>query len=490
MMMKKRMCLLLCTNILLLAQESTMKDCVFREYDIRGIVNEEFSLDMTYQLGKAIAYFFKMKDPSLKTIAIGMDGRTHSPLIKDEITRACIESGINVIFIEVCTTPVLYFALYTLPIDGGLMITASHNPKEYNGIKLCLGKSSVWGLQVQEIKQLFKEKKELSSGNPGILTTHALIPEYVDWLVNHFSHLKGMTLSAVIDCGNGAAGTVLPLLIKKMAWEQVSLLYEEVDGNYPNHEANPTEIANMLEVQKRVQTALVDVGIGLDGDCDRMAPMTKSGFLVPGDQLLALFSQQILKKHPGASIVCEVKSSQGLIDLLHKWQARVCISPTGHAIIKDQMRKHGALLGGELSCHFFFKDDYFGYDDGIYAMMRLFDLLVNSKKTLDELLTIFPKKISTPEYFISCPDDSKQSIMANIKDAFIQDSDAQLITIDGVRATYTNGWGIVRASNTTPKLTLRFESDTQEGLQDIKRRFIEKLQPYFAETIIKKAIQW
>ncbi len=484
--MKKIIIALITVCLALDAQGIKMKDTVFREYDIRGKVDGELCIDDMYQLGLAIAYFFKTQDPTLTSIAIGMDGRTHSPIIKDEISRAFIDSGIDVIFIGTCTTPVLYFALYNLPVDGGLMITASHNPKEYNGIKLCLGKVSVWGLQVQEIKTLFKAHKKIETSQKGTIKDHPLIPTYIDWLVDHFADLKNMKLSAVVDCGNGAAGTVLPELIKRMGWQHVSLLYEEVDGTYPNHEAHPTEIENMRDVQKVLEDTDIEIGIGLDGDCDRMVPMTKSGFLVPGDQLLALFSREMLKKHPGAGVVFGVKSSQGLIDLLTMWGAQPWMSPTGHAIIKDQMRKHGALLGGELSCHFFFNDEYFGYDDGIYAMMRLFDMLIKSGQSLDQLLTVFPKKISTPEYLIPCDDNCKSAIADEIKKSFLQEKDAQLITIDGVRAVFDYGWGIVRASNTSPKLTVRFESDSQEGLRRIKELFIEKLSPFFDRTTLQR----
>ena len=485
--MKKIIVLLIGFCISVQAQGMMMKDTVFREYDIRGKVDGELCIEDMYRLGKAIAYFFKEHNPDLSSIALGMDGRTHSPQIKDELVRALVDSGIDVTFIGMCTTPVLYFALYNLPVDGGLMITASHNPKEYNGIKLCLDKVSVWGLQVQEIKKLFKEGKALCSDRTGVVTDYPLIPTYINWLAEHFSDLKDMSLSAVVDCGNGAAGTVLPQLIERMGWKNVSLLYADVDGTYPNHEANPTEIKNMQDVYATLQKTDIAVGVGLDGDCDRMDPMTRSGYLVPGDQLLALFSQDMLKRYPGAGVVFGVKSSQGLIDLLTSWDARPYMSPTGHAIVKDQMRKHGALLGGELSCHFFFNDEYFGYDDGIYAMMRLFRILTDTGKSLEELLKVFPEKVSTPEYFVSCDDEQKEAVMQKIRSDFEQEANARLITIDGVRAVFDYGWGIVRASNTTPKLTIRFESDTQEGLRKIKETFVSRLSPYFEESVLRQS---
>ncbi len=372
-----------------------MKDVIFREYDIRGIVDKELYIDQVYSLTRAIAFYFHKHNPSIKTIAIGMDGRTHSLAIKNEMSRALTESGLDVIFLGICPTPALYFSLFTQPVDGGLMITASHNAKEYNGIKICLGKESVWGQQLQEIKKLYKEKKELTASHKGSSKEFPIIPSYIEWLVDHFEHLKGFSQKVVIDCGNGAAGTVLPNLISKMKWPQISLLFEKVDGTYPNHEADPTIAENMQEVKHILATTDTAFGLGLDGDCDRMAPMIKEGTLVPGDQLLAVFAKPLLKEHPGSAIVFDIKSSAGLIELLKKWGANPIMSPSGHSIIKNMMQQHHALLGGELSCHFFFKDRYFVYHDGIYSMLRLFEIIQQTHTSLSELLTIFPNKFSS-----------------------------------------------------------------------------------------------
>lgn len=465
-----------------------MIDTIFREYDIRGKVGTEFIINQTYPLTQAIAYYFKQEKPSVKTVAVGMDARTTSPAIKEEVVRALTDSGLDVIFIGVCPTPVLYFALYTLPVDAGIMITASHNPPEYNGLKLCLGKHSVWGLQVAAIRDLYKKGAQLTSSTKGSVTDQPLIPLYVEWISSHFKHLHKMPLSAVIDCGNGTAGTVIPLLIEAMGWQHITLLYADVNGANPCHEADPVKEKNMQDVKKVLATTDIQVGIGFDGDVDRMAPMTKQGFLVPGDQLLALFSQQLLKEHPGASIVVDIKSSAGLLDLLQEWGANTVLSPSGHAIIKDQMRKHHALLGGELSCHFFFNDRYFGYDDGIYAALRLFELLLHTGKTLDELLLVFPHLYSTPEFRIPCNESDKKRIVDEVLKAFAHRSDVAMITIDGVRARMNYGWGIVRASNTQPELCLRFESATEQGLHQIKEDFFNALQPYVDAQKLKQTI--
>lgn len=473
--------LLFCSTLLIYAEKekAMMQDVIFREYDIRGKVGSELIVEQTYDLARAIATYLKQQNSKLKKVAIGMDGRTHSMAIRDQMAKGVIDSGLDVVFVGTCPTPVVYFTMYNLPVDAGIMITASHNPKEYNGMKITLGKEVVWGKRLQEIKNIYKSGSFMNVINKGTYSEHLMLDTYIAWLVNQFAHLKDMDLSAVIDCGNGAAGTVMPQILKAMNWKNVSLLYEEVDGTYPNHEADPTVEKNMLDVKRLLQTTDVQVGLGLDGDCDRMDPMTKSGFLVPGDQLLAVFSQKIVKEHPGAPVVFDIKSSSALIEVLEKIGAQPHISPSGHSIIKDQMKLHDALVGGELSCHFFFHDRYFGYDDGIYAAFRLFEILVESKKSLDSLLSIVPKKFSSPEYRVKCDEAKKHGIVESVKAAFEKRTDVKALTIDGIRATMPYGWGLVRVSNTQPALTIRFESDSPEGLVHVKKDFYDVLKPFF-----------
>jgi phosphomannomutase/phosphoglucomutase len=288
--------------------------------------------------------------------------------------------------------------------------------------------------------------------------------------------LKDLPLKIVIDCGNGAAGTVLPQLIEQMNWKNITLLYPEVDGTYPNHEADPTVAKNMLEVQWLLQTTDTDFGIGLDGDCDRMAVMEKKGKLIPGDQLLSVFALYLLKNHPGAGVVFDIKSSSGLTELLEQWNAQPIMSPSGHSIIKDMMRMHNALLGGELSCHFFFRDRSFGYDDGIYAMLRFFEIVQQTRQSPAELIAMFPHKYSSPEFRLACLEEKKNPIVSKLKEYFFHQKDGKVITIDGIRVTFPFGWGIVRASNTQAALSMRFESNSTEGLQNVMERFETALQ--------------
>lgn len=466
-----------------------MHESIFREYDIRGKVGSEFVVEQTYDVTCAIITYFLQKNPQIKAIVVGRDGRLSSPAIHHEMVRALIDYGIETIDIGICPSPVLYFGLHKLPVQAGLMITASHNPKEYNGIKISLGHEAVWGKQIGLIKDIYRAKKFISRGTQkGQLKEQDLIPEYVDWMVSHFPRLKNMPLHAIIDSGNGAGGTVLPELIKKFDWKYIKLLCAEVDGNYPHHEADPTVEKNMRDVKLALATSHAQVGIGLDGDCDRMCAMTKSGFLVPGDQLLAVFAQEVLKEHPGAGVVFDVKASSGLIELLEKWNARGYMSACGHSIVKEQMHKHNALLGGELSCHFFFDDRYLGYDDGIYAMLRLFEILVASGKSLDELIKVFPKRYSSPEIRLACPEEQKKEIVDYLQKIYQNNPQADVNTIDGIRVTLPYAWTSIRASNTQPALSIRFESDTPEGLLRLKKEVIELLKHYFDISVLQEKI--
>ena len=469
-----------------------MQNLIFREYDIRGIVGKEFEIEETYTMAQAIVSYFIKENPQINNIIVARDGRNSSPAIRNQVIRAITDLGIDVLDIGICPTPTFYFSLFNTDITSGLIITASHNPGDYNGIKICLDKKSVWGKQIQEIKEICQNKKFCinKSGKTGSVKYSNIIPAYIDWLADHFKHLQNYNIGAVIDCGNATGGTVLPALIKKMNWKNVTLLFEKLDGNFPNHQADPTNIKNMLDVIKELKTKTnLELGLGLDGDCDRMSPVTKSGYLVPGDQLLSVFAQRVLKDFPGATIVFDIKASSSLIELLQKWGAKDHICPSGHSLVKKALLDTNAKLAGELSCHFFFNDRYFGYDDGIYSILRLFEILKETGKTLDELISIFPEKERSPEIRIKCNESEKQEIVSNIKNIFAARTDTKNITIDGLRAESKDGWGLVRASNTQPVISLRFESDSKEGLKNIKQDFFNSLKNYFDPKELKDKIE-
>ncbi len=465
-----------------------MQENIFREYDIRGIVGTELQIETCYDLGKAIASYLSRKHPGSTSFIVGRDGRLHSAALYEEITRAITDLGFDVIDLGVCPTPVVYFAVNRLNIPTALMITASHNPGEYNGVKMW----GVSGEQIATIKQLFFTKDFIApAATKGTIQHNAMLATYIDYLASLFPHLKGIAINAIIDCGNGAGSIVMDPLIKLMGWHNATLLFGEVDGTFPNHEPDPTVAEHMhVMAQMLHNDKSYHVGIGLDGDCDRMDPMTSEGVVVPGDHLLALFARDVAKTHPGATVVCDIKSSGSLIDVLTILGAKACVAPSGHSHIKNAMKKHNAMLAGELSCHFFFHDRYFGYDDGIYASLRLIEILHTSGKTLTELLAEIPQKISSPEIRIACKNDNdKQDIVNNIKKVFAARTDLELITIDGIRAHMSYGWGLLRASNTQPVICLRFESDNTDGLSRIKNDFYQLLLPYFDEQLLRNKIE-
>jgi phosphomannomutase / phosphoglucomutase len=463
-----------------------VQDAIFREYDIRGKVGSELIIDHIYDLTLSIAWYFKKHAPLATTVAVGMDGRSHSEAIKDEVCRALVDSGFSVLFFGVCSTPALYFGLHTLPVHAGIMVTASHNPKEYNGLKLSIGTATIWGTQIAYIKDLYHQKKNiLQPDRQGVVYVYDINNAYIDWLIDHFAPLKNRYMPIVIDCGNATASTVLPQLIEKMQWTGVQLLCAELDSTFSKHEADPTVEKNMYEVRNALATTNDAVcGIGFDGDADRMAAMTTDGTLLPGDKLLTLFALQMLKAYPQLSLVADIKSSEMLLQLLSLRGAHVHLSPSGHAIIKNNMKEYKALLGGELSGHFYFADRYFGYDDGIYAMMRLLELLDNTGKTLTQLLAVLPVTHSSREYRISYDEHLRGTIIETIKNAFVHRADAHMLSIDGIRVVLSYGWAIVRASNTQPVLCIRFESDTAAGLIQLKEEFMTLLNPFFDKAVL------
>ena len=457
----------------------SMKKSIFRQYDIRGKVGAELVLSQVGKLGHAIATSFSRADTPVQTVAVGMDGREHSPAIRQALVRALSESGLNVLQLGLCHTPALYFALHTLPVDAGIMVTASHNGPDYNGFKICLGTSAVWGDGIQEIYSLFcDESPQHNTSGIGSIKNHDIVKDYVAWMADHFTLLTGMSIPVVIDCGNGATAAVMPQLVRALQWKNVELLCADPDSVRAQHEANPVVAENMEHVRNALAQGDAQVGIGFDGDGDRMAPMTKDGRLIAGDELLVVFAQQMIKHNPGMAVVFDTKASNSLVELLEQWGASPCMVPTGHPNIKKGVREHNALLAGELSCHFMFKDRHFGYDDGVYAALRLLEMLAKTGKTLDELVAVFPRKYTSPELRLACADEKKEQVVADVCKQLRTRSNVQLLTIDGVRVTTPDGWGIIRVSHTQPALSIRFESDTADGFARLRDDFAQLLQAY------------
>lgn len=456
-----------------------MQKQLFRQYDIRGKIGTEISIDDFYQLTHAIIAFFKQR--GCTSIVVGMDGRVHCPDLFHQISAACKLAGVDIYFLGICSTPITVFAHLNLPVQACLMITASHNPAEYNGLKIYYEKVSLEGEKLQQIYELFAKKVIVQGEKLGqIFDASYLIDDYIDNLVAEFEHLKNFQLPVYIDCGNGTGGPIVTRLIEKMGWHNKYLLFETVDGTYPNHVADPTDIENVQELIVAVTNHVGSFGIGLDGDCDRVAVVSHNRKLLAADQLLTLFAQSMQAQ----VIVADIKSSS----VVQHAHARVVLAKTGCANIKTVMVEHGALLGGELSGHFFFKDRHPGYDDGIYGMLRFFEILMMKNVSCDELIAVLPETFATKDFRIPCLDQRKFEIVSYITAQLLQDKYFKITIIDGVRFETADGWGLIRASNTQPVLSVCCEAISPEKLKKMKQLLINILQEYIDRHILEQYI--
>lgn len=441
----------------------------FRHYDIRGKITHELPIAQMYTLGRAFAAYVLQKNPQAKRIIVGKDGRTHSPEIHQQLVQALFDSGFHIDDTGICPTPLVYFATHAHAYDAAVMVTASHNGPEYNGLKMCLGKNSIWGDEIQEIQKLYRQQAQSVARGVGVYQRVLLQQEYCEYMAAAFSDLKTFDKPILADCGNGAVGALLRDVLEAVGLSTVSILCESVDGTYPNHLANPVELENMLHVIDEVKKNNAFLAVGFDGDGDRMAAITQEGELLAGDHLLSLFAIDVLSRRPGAKIIFDSKCLLMVPDTVKKYGGHCFRSPSGHSIIKTAMREHGALLGGELSCHFFFADEYFGYDDGIYAFLRLVRLVHTQQKSLTRLVSQFAQTHSVPEMRLFCEDDKKAQVIENIKQYLAAAQPSYTLSCeDGIRFENHESWGLVRVSNTQPALCIRYESLTPQGLQAIK----------------------
>jgi phosphomannomutase/phosphoglucomutase len=410
-------------------------------------------------LGQGFATY--ISDKGRRRVVVGRDGRLSSPRFRDFLVEGMASGGLEVIDIGVCPTPVFYFSLFHLDQEGGVMITGSHNPPEFNGFKVCVGKETLYGEEIQNLRKVVEGGRFVKG--KGSVSFQEVIPAYQNFILNNI-HLK-RKLQVVVDSGNGTAGAVAPKILRDLGC-QVMDLYSQVDGRFPNHHPDPTLPENMKDLIAKVQETGAEVGIGYDGDADRIGAVDHLGNIIWGDQLMILFSREVLRSHPGATIVSEVKCSQNLYDTIAKHGGRGIMWRAGHSLLKSKMKEEKALLGGEMSGHIFFADRYFGYDDAIYASCRLLEILSQSQKTIPELLSDVPKTFTTPEIRIDCPDDGKFPLVERVRESFRKEY--PIVDVDGVRVLFPDGWGLVRASNTQPVLVLRFEARSAERLQEIR----------------------
>jgi phosphomannomutase/phosphoglucomutase len=433
---------------------------MFREYDIRGIAGKDMTDTDVALIGKGIGTFLSQNGCS--RITVGRDCRISSDSYVKRLIEGLMSTGCRVTDIGICPTPVLYYSIHHLGQEGGVMVTASHNPAEYNGFKMCLGSGSIHGEDIRKIRSII-EKKAFARAGGGSLSSANVLPSYQTFVQENIAIKRRLRIA--VDAGNGTAGVVAVPIMKTMNLE-VHEIYCDMDGAFPNHEADPTVLKNMKDLIALVKEKQLDVGIGYDGDGDRIGVVDEKGDIVYGDKLMILFSREILARKPGATFISEVKCSQALYDDIEKNGGRPIMWKTGHSLIKKKMKEEGAELAGEMSGHMFFADRYLGYDDATYASCRLLEILSRTEKPLSELLADVPRTFTTPEIRVECPDDRKFAVVKKITAYFKERHN--VIDIDGVRVLFGDGWGLVRASNTQPALVMRFEAVSQDRLSEIR----------------------
>jgi phosphomannomutase/phosphoglucomutase len=459
---------------------------IFREYDIRGVVGKDLTLESVEQVGRVFGTL--LREGGGKTIAVGRDVRLSSSDLQDALCRGVTSTGLDLIDVGICPTPLLYFSLFHLPVDGGVMITGSHNPPEFNGLKLCQGRETLYGEGIQDIRRRMEAGLFHVQTPPGQIRNVPIIPDYIQMIKERFSFPHPPKM--VIDCGNGAASVVAPQLFKSLGFDPVEL-YCEPDGRFPNHHPDPTVPENLKDLIRSVREHGADCGIGYDGDADRIGVVDERGEILWGDLLTLLFARDILAQHPADSskpkpvFISEVKASQRFYDDIEKKGGKAIMWKAGHSLMKAKMKETKALLGGEMSGHLFFADRYYGFDDALYATCRLLEILSREKgrdpkRRLSHLLADLPKTETTPEIRVDCPDAIKFKLVDALsktigKKTFIDlpgGSPLRIIdrvTVDGIRLRFETGWALVRASNTQPALVLRYEATTRKELEAMRQ---------------------
>ena len=440
---------------------------IFRAYDIRGIVATSLTEDVVYWIGRAFAA--EAIDRKQRRVAVGRDGRHSSEALRDSLTKGLTEGGVDVLDIGCVPTPLLYFATHSLDTGTGIMITGSHNPPEYNGLKMMIAGETLAEERIQNLRERL-ENNQLSEGE-GDIDEIDLNDHYVDRVLEDV--VVAQPLKVVVDCGNGVAGIIAPRLLEEMGCEVVPL-YCEVDGDFPNHHPDPADPKNLRDLITVVQAEDAHLGLAFDGDGDRLGVVTATGDIIWPDKLMMLFAQDVVSRNPGADIIYDVKCSRHLNNLISDHGGRPIMWKTGHSHIKTKMKDTGALLGGEFSGHICFGERWYGFDDAIYSAARLLEIIGAENKTVDELFSQFPVTFTTPEIKVPTTESEKFKIIGRL-DNEADFGDGTITNIDGLRVDYPDGWGLIRASNTSPVLTLRFEADMQSALDRIQDLFQERL---------------
>ncbi|HEV8338495.1 MAG TPA: phosphomannomutase/phosphoglucomutase [bacterium] len=442
---------------------ATVPAQIFREYDIRGLVDSEITPEVAGAIARAFAAYLSERG-SGGSVVIGRDNRLSSPRLRDTVLEALTGAGRDVVDLGVVITPVFYFARVHLGIDGGVMITASHNPPEYNGMKLATGPATLYGEEIQHVRRL-ATGSAASVDDRGRLTEVDVVPAYRKMLQKKIV-LGPRSLRVAVDCGNGTASLIAPDAIE--AWGCETLRQHcESDPTFPHHHPDPVKEENVRDLVELVRREQADCGIGFDGDGDRLGVVDDQGRIIWGDELMALFWREILPRYPGSPAIIEVKCSQALVEEVERLGGRPLFYRTGHSLIKAKMRELGAVFTGEMSGHMFFADEYYGYDDAVYAAGRLLRILSHADRPLSALLASIPRYPITPEVRVDAPDDVKFEVVRRLTEAFKRHH--EVVDVDGARILFPSGWGLIRASNTQPALVLRAEAHDQDSLERIKR---------------------
>ena len=437
---------------------------IFRAYDIRGVVTDVLTADVVREIGRAFGSESAARGHA--SVAIGRDGRVSGPMLSEALAEGLQSAGVDVIDIGMVPTPVLYFATHHLDTGTGIMVTGSHNPPDYNGLKMMIGGDALFGDGIQRLKRRLDEG-DLASGIGGYHQEDVL-PAYLEQLLDDVKLARPMTIA--FDCGNGVAGAVAPRLFERLGTEAHGL-FTEVDGTFPNHHPDPAKPENLVDLKQLVAETGAAVGLAFDGDGDRVGVIDDRGNVIWPDRQMVLFSRDVLERNPGAKIVYDVKCSKVLPEAIERAGGQALMYKTGHSFIKKHMKETGALLGGEMSGHLFFKERWYGFDDALYAAARLLEILSKSDRSASEIFGDIPDSINTPELNVTLARDGAQHEFVAAFIAGTTFDGATLTTIDGVRADYPDGWGLVRASNTTPSLVIRFEADDEAALARIQDVF-------------------
>lgn len=445
---------------------------IFRAYDIRGIVDEFLTEDIVYAIALAIGS--EALECGERKIIVARDGRLSGPQLFSALCKGLLATGCDVIDIGMLPTPVFYFATYHLEIHSGVMLTGSHNPANYNGLKIVLKGESLTEQKVQALRDRILANRlsfQKDADKKAQLIQKQILSDYKSRILSDIKLKKTMKL--VIDCGNGVGGTIAADLFRSLGCEVVEL-YCEVDGRFPHHHPDPSQTDNLVDLIAAVQSQQADIGLAFDGDADRLGVVTNKGEIIWPDRLLMLYAMDVLKRIPGASIVFDVKCSRHLPEVIALSSGKPLMWKTGHSLVKSKMREVGAVLAGEMSGHIFFKERWYGFDDGLYAAARLLEIVASREETISEIFMALPNSINTPELKLAISDDDKFNFIT----ALIQKAegiDGELNSIDGVRIDFSDGWGLVRASNTTACLTLRFEANSTMALERIQAIFRQLL---------------